>query len=142
MTSAFRPDVIDTHMLTNIITGQILFPLFYYPIKHRAPRSLMVITSQVIMENPVKEIADVIHLLTQSPPSTQRQTIEKYFSPDASFTHPFCRTGKWQNSRMLVQTIYRWYKIMSPSIDITVHSIGMCDLNVAQVLRKLTWISI
>ena len=76
------------------------------------------------MENPVNEIAGVIHLLTQSPPSTQRQTIEKYFTPNASFTHPFCRTGKWPNSRLLVQIIYRWYKIMSPSIDITVQSVG------------------
>ncbi|KAF2631819.1 hypothetical protein BU25DRAFT_455237 [Macroventuria anomochaeta] len=76
------------------------------------------------MENPVKEIAGVIHLLTQSPPSTQRQTIDTYFTPNASFTHPFCRTGKWPNSRLLVAIIYRWYKIMSPSIDITVQSVA------------------
>ncbi|KAF3035134.1 hypothetical protein E8E12_006207 [Didymella heteroderae] len=81
------------------------------------------------MENPVEEIADVIHLLTQSPPSTQRQTIEKYFATDASFTHPFCRTGKWPNSRLLVGLIYRWYKIMSPSIDITVQSVAFDESN-------------
>ncbi|KAJ4991442.1 hypothetical protein SVAN01_03089 [Stagonosporopsis vannaccii] len=81
------------------------------------------------MENPVKEIADVIHLLTQSPPSTQRQTIEQYFTPNASFSHPFCRTGKWPNSRLLVQIIYRWYKIMSPNIDITVQSIAFDEPN-------------
>ncbi|KAJ4356980.1 hypothetical protein N0V95_002852 [Ascochyta clinopodiicola] len=81
------------------------------------------------MEDPVKEIAGVIHLLTQSPPSTQRQTIEKYFTPNASFTHPFCRTGEWQNSRLLVAAIYRWYKIMSPSIDITVQSVAFDETN-------------
>ncbi|KZM26189.1 uncharacterized protein EKO05_0000440 [Ascochyta rabiei] len=81
------------------------------------------------MENPVKEIAGVIHLLTQSPPSTQRQTIETYFTPNASFTHPFCRTGKWPNSRWLIAAIYRWYKIMSPSIDITVQSVAFDESN-------------
>ncbi|PSN64709.1 hypothetical protein BS50DRAFT_602288 [Corynespora cassiicola Philippines] len=76
------------------------------------------------MENPVKEISGVIHLLTQSPPSQQRETIETYFTPNASFTHPFCRTGSWQNSRFLIHSIYRWYKIMSPRIDITVQSVA------------------
>ena len=91
--------------------------------RHRCHR-LEHIENPQKMENPTKEIADVIHLLTQSPPSTQRQTIDKYFTSDASFTHPFCRTGKWPNSRLLVQIIYRWYKIMSPNIDITVQSVG------------------
>ncbi|KAF1931485.1 uncharacterized protein M421DRAFT_55681 [Didymella exigua CBS 183.55] len=81
------------------------------------------------MENPVEEITNVIHLLTQSPPSTQRQTVEKYFTPNASFTHPFCRTGQWPNSRLLVGLIYRWYKIMSPSIDITVQSVAYDESN-------------
>lgn len=141
-TFAFQSDVIDIHMSTYIIPRQFLSSLSNHPIEHHTPRSLISIAAQLIMENPVKEIADVIHLLTQSPPSTQRKTIEKYFSVDASFTHPFCRTGKWPNSRMLVQIIYRWYKIMSPIIDITVHSIGMCDLDFSRILQKLTKISI
>lgn len=138
--SVFRSDVIDIHMSTNIVAGQILFSLFDLPINHYTPS--FPITTHLTMENPVKEIAGVIHLLTQSPPSTQRQTIEKYFSLDASFTHPFCRTGKWPNSRMLIQIIYRWYKIMSPSIDITVHSVGMCDLDFPQALQELIKISV
>ncbi|KAJ4375265.1 hypothetical protein N0V83_002351 [Neocucurbitaria cava] len=77
----------------------------------------------------VKEISGVIHLLTQSPPSVQRETIETYFTPNASFTHPFCRTGSWPNSRWLVEMIYRWYKIMSPSIDITVQSVAFDERN-------------
>ncbi|KAF2012129.1 hypothetical protein BU24DRAFT_425965 [Aaosphaeria arxii CBS 175.79] len=81
------------------------------------------------MENPVKEISGVIHLLTQSPPSEQRATIETYFTPAASFTHPFCRTGKWENSRWLVIAIYRWYKIMSPRIDISVESVAFDEPN-------------
>lgn len=66
----------------------------------------------------------MIHLLTQSPPSIQHETIETYFTPNASFIHPFCRTGSWSNSRWLIGAIYRWYKIMSPRIDITVQSVG------------------
>ncbi|KAL6707845.1 hypothetical protein ACN47E_003745 [Coniothyrium glycines] len=81
------------------------------------------------MDNPVKDIPRVVHLLTQSPPSIQRATIDSYFTPDASFTHPFCRTGKWPNSRLLVAFIYRWYKIMSPTIDITVQSVAFDETN-------------
>jgi hypothetical protein len=77
----------------------------------------------------VKEISSVIHSLTQTPPSTQHATVEKYFTRNASFTHPFCRTGSFElsdavNSRFLVQSIYRWYKIMSPRIDLHVNSVG------------------
>ncbi|KAH7336745.1 hypothetical protein BKA66DRAFT_479914 [Pyrenochaeta sp. MPI-SDFR-AT-0127] len=81
------------------------------------------------MEDPAREIPAVIHLLTQSSPSVQRETIERYFTPNASFTHPFCRTGSWQispwlNSRWVVEMIYRWYKIMSPRIELTVQSVA------------------
>ncbi|KAI8939015.1 hypothetical protein NX059_004858 [Plenodomus lindquistii] len=76
------------------------------------------------MDDPVAEIPHVIHLLTQSPPSIQRDAIEKYFTPNASFTHPFVRTGSWSHSRVLIQCIYRWYKIMSPRVEITVQSVA------------------
>jgi hypothetical protein len=72
----------------------------------------------------VKEIPGVIHLLTQSPPSLQRAAIDKYFTIDAAFSHPFCRTWSFPNSRLLVAATYRWYKIMSPQIDLTVQSVG------------------
>ncbi|KAH6839796.1 hypothetical protein B0T12DRAFT_318052, partial [Alternaria alternata] len=78
---------------------------------------------------PVKEIPAVIHLLTQSPPSLQRATIEKYFTPDAAFSHPFCRTWSRPNSRWLVERTYRWYKIMSPRIDCTVQSVAFDEKN-------------
>jgi len=76
------------------------------------------------MEDPPAEIPSIIHRLTQSPPSLQRQTIETYFTPDASFTHPFCRTGSFDGSRWLIWCIYRWYKILSPRIDLEVESVG------------------
>ncbi|KAF2799443.1 hypothetical protein K505DRAFT_62869 [Melanomma pulvis-pyrius CBS 109.77] len=81
------------------------------------------------MENPVKQIPGIIHALTQSPPSVQREIIDIYFTPSASFTHPFCRTGSWENSRFLIHAIYRWYKIMSPRIDLTVESVAFDEVN-------------
>ncbi|KAF2402377.1 hypothetical protein EJ06DRAFT_580641 [Trichodelitschia bisporula] len=81
------------------------------------------------MEEPVNDIPSIIHTLTQSTPSTQRATIEAYFTRDASFTHPFCRTGSFAfsprfNSRELIIAIYRWYKILSPRIDLEVTSVA------------------
>jgi hypothetical protein len=93
------------------------------------------------MEDPKNDIPDIIHLLTQSPPSLQRRTIDRYFTRDASFTHPFCRTGRWSNSRLLVAAVYRWYKIMSPRIDLRVNSVAYDEtnlilyVNISQVFR-------
>ncbi|KAL2042474.1 hypothetical protein N7G274_004967 [Stereocaulon virgatum] len=81
------------------------------------------------MEDPPSEIPHVIHLLTQSPPSLQRATIEKYFTPNASFTHPFCRTGSFEGSRWLIWCIYRWYKIVSPRIELGVDSVAYDSKN-------------
>lgn len=76
------------------------------------------------MENPVQEIPDVVRKLTMGSPSEQEQTINAYFTPNASFTHPFCRTGSFEGSRNLVHSIYRWYKILSPEIKLKVNSVG------------------
>jgi len=78
------------------------------------------------MENPPADISHINHLLTQSAPATQRATIEKYFTPNASFTHPFCRTGSFEGSRWLIWCIYRWYKILSPRVEIQVEGVGEC----------------
>ncbi|KAL9614005.1 MAG: hypothetical protein Q9167_001485 [Letrouitia subvulpina] len=83
------------------------------------------------MVPPVQEIPRVIHLLTQSPPSLQRATLEKYFTPSASFTHPFCRTGSFEGSRWLIWCIYRWYKIMSPRIELKVDGVAFDEKNLA-----------
>jgi hypothetical protein len=81
------------------------------------------------MDDPVAEIPYVIALLTETPPSLQQSTISKYFTPTATFTHPFCRTGSSPHSRYLVERIYRWYKIMSPRISATVHSVCLDEKN-------------
>lgn len=103
------------------------------------------------MENPVAEIPEIIHLLCQSPPHLQAMTLQRYFTPSASFAHPFCRTGSYDiteyfeggrlervlnstgmggvvkevgNSRGLIGGIYRWYKILSPKIELEVDSVA------------------
>ncbi|KAG7004738.1 hypothetical protein G7Y79_00023g053220 [Physcia stellaris] len=37
---------------------------------------------------------------------------------------PFCRTGSFNGSRWLIWNIYRWYKIMSPRIEMNIESIA------------------
>ncbi|KAI9793766.1 MAG: hypothetical protein M1833_000658 [Piccolia ochrophora] len=76
------------------------------------------------MEDPIKDIPHVIRSLTQSSPHIQQQTLLTYFAPSARFTHPFCRTGSFANSRWLIWMIYRWYKILSPRIELDIDSVG------------------
>jgi len=71
------------------------------------------------------EIAGVIFRLTQTPPSVQAETIDRYYLPSATFIHPFCRTGHSPHSRKLIHGIYRWYKIMSPKIELMVNTISV-----------------
>ncbi|RMY76489.1 hypothetical protein D0863_01911 [Hortaea werneckii] len=81
------------------------------------------------MDDPIQEITPVVHLLTQGSPQEQEDTINKYFTPDASFTHPFCQTWSFNGSRKLIHSIFRWYKIMSPKIDLQVNSVAYDEAN-------------
>lgn len=76
------------------------------------------------MEDPVRDAPGVVHKLTQGSPKLQQETIDTYFTQNATFIHPFCRTVSFDGSRVLLQFIYRWYKIMSPQIDLKVNSVG------------------
>lgn len=76
------------------------------------------------MDDPVSEIPEIVHSLIQGSPSEQADAINTYFTPNASFTHPFCRTGSFEGSRLLIHAIFRWYKIMSPRIEGGVDGIG------------------
>ncbi|PTB66144.1 hypothetical protein BBK36DRAFT_1168769 [Trichoderma citrinoviride] len=84
------------------------------------------------MENPVQEIAAVINALTKGTPQQQQDTLNTYFLSNASFTHPFCRVPSFSrgsiplardlDSRWLILGIYRWYRTLSPKINLTVDS--------------------
>lgn len=80
------------------------------------------------MEDPVREIPGIIHALCETSPSQQKAALYANFTPDASFTHPFCATSSWSlsptlNSRWALLKIYQWYKIMSPHISLEVLSV-------------------
>lgn len=82
------------------------------------------------MENPVEEIPAVIRLLTQSTtPSLQEKAVERFFTRNASFVHPFCRVPSFEGSRWWVLKIFQWYKIMSPRIEMEIHSIAFDEKN-------------
>ncbi|KAJ5930240.1 hypothetical protein N7466_005733 [Penicillium verhagenii] len=90
------------------------------------------------MEHPVEEIGQVIRLLTQSPPSLQQKCLERFFTQDASFYHPFCIVPSFEGSRWYVLKIFQWYKIMSPRIELEVHSIGKPLQPILQTRTPLT----
>ena len=77
----------------------------------------------------VADIPTVIRGLTQSPPSFQETVLHRYFTNNVSFTHPFCRVPSFEGSRWWVSKIFQWYKIMSPRIELEIHSIGMSTGN-------------
>lgn len=88
----------------------------------------------MIMENPEQEIRQVVRSLCQGTPDEQRRTIDRYFTPDAEFVHPFCiapRFGEGDlplpglrrlSSRDALRGIFQWYRMLSPKIVIDIDS--------------------
>ena len=97
------------------------------------------------MENPVEEIKAVVQQLTATnSPDIQKAALESYMTSDVAFRHPVCSVNAGPNSRntmlgiyqyvrlnilMLYNSIvrmllYRWYRVLSPQIEIKVESIS------------------
>lgn len=84
------------------------------------------------MENPAQDIKAVLRTLTQGSPDAQHDAIYRYYAPGAAFEHPFCWVPSFNDlnvpgvgkidSRVLVAAIYRWYKVLSPKIELEVES--------------------
>ena len=73
------------------------------------------------MDDPVAEIRGVVLQLTTGSRQQQQEALEKNFTRDASFKHPFCAvTG----DRDAILRIFQWYKILSPRIQLNVNSVG------------------
>lgn len=80
----------------------------------------------------------LIKALCQGSAQEQHDAIETHFTPDAEFQHPLCRvpslswnlsallSGGEINSRQLIMAIFRWYRLLSPKIDFTIHSTSKC----------------
>ena len=76
----------------------------------------------------------MITTLTQGSPEEQEATLKEYFLPNASFTHPYCHVPSFSkgsiplasgiDSLWVILAIYRWYRTLSPHIDIAVDSAG------------------
>jgi hypothetical protein len=96
------------------------------------------ITTEAHQTHLVKEIGGVIKSLTQGSPDVQESTLREYFLPNASFSHPYCRVpsiSKGQiplagglESIQLILAIYRWYRTLSPHIDLKVDSAGQLPI--------------
>jgi len=87
------------------------------------------------MDSPTEDITQVVHTLCQGTPDEQTQAINTYFTPNASFTHPFCRTGSFDGSRNLIHAIYKWYKLLSPKIELNVNSVAYDSSNLILYLN-------
>lgn len=82
----------------------------------------------------MKEIGSVIKTLAGGDPDEQQATLQEYFLPNASFTHPFCHVPSFSKGELplaggidslwVILGIYRWYRTLSPHIDIKVDSAG------------------
>ncbi|EMC98204.1 hypothetical protein BAUCODRAFT_32199 [Baudoinia panamericana UAMH 10762] len=81
------------------------------------------------MDDPVHEISGIVHRLTEGTPKQQEEAINRYFVPNAAFIHPFCRTGSFEGSRLLIHAIFRWYKIMSPIVESHVNGVAYDEAN-------------
>lgn len=76
------------------------------------------------MNDPIQDVGRVVHTLTQGTPNEQEAALETYYTEDASFIHPFCRVNSFPGSRGRILAILKWYKIMSPRIELEIESIG------------------
>lgn len=84
------------------------------------------------MEDPVRDVKHIIRSLTQGSPQEQSDALYRYYAPGASFVHPFCRVPSFKDvqvpglggtdSRALILAVLKWYKILSPRIDLDIVS--------------------
>lgn len=82
----------------------------------------------------VKQINGVVRDLCQGSAKEQTAAVKNYFLPEASFLHPFCWVPSFSNvnvpligavnSRVFIQAIFRWYRLLSPKVDLEIHSSG------------------
>ena len=104
----------------------------YFFFAGRLPSSSKVTVTQsnlTKMENPTEEIFDIVRVLCQGSPPEQQKTLRTYFTPDAEFIHPFCRVNSSSGSRDAIGAIFRWYKVMSPRIQLSFQSAAFDEKN-------------
>ncbi|KDN41536.1 hypothetical protein K437DRAFT_258245 [Tilletiaria anomala UBC 951] len=99
------------------------------------------------MEDPRAEVSAVVTALIEAPnAAAQRDTLQSFFTPDASFDHPLCAVRASPNSRDSgLLPIYQWLKIMFDS-SIVVNSVGFDEhrgdrlyVDASQTLKPRVW---
>ncbi|KAI0033187.1 hypothetical protein K488DRAFT_78010 [Vararia minispora EC-137] len=98
------------------------------------------------MQNPKQEIEHVFGLLTQAHTATvQAEALNRFYTYDAAFRHPLCTVPSAPGSRKEILGIYRWYRIMSPTIQGDVETIAYDEENsiiYLEVVQKFhIWLS-
>ncbi|KFY89021.1 hypothetical protein V500_05997 [Pseudogymnoascus sp. VKM F-4518 (FW-2643)] len=81
----------------------------------------------------VKETPQVIRTLCSGTPAQQLAALDANFTHDASFRHTICRVPSFGdvnvpllgavNSRWVIGCVYRWYKVLSPRIEVDIESV-------------------
>ncbi|EIW78037.1 hypothetical protein CONPUDRAFT_167999 [Coniophora puteana RWD-64-598 SS2] len=75
------------------------------------------------MQDPAKEVSHVIELLSTSrSPYITRQTVEKFYTEDASFRHPFVAVESSATSRERLIGIFDWYCTIAETSSSKFHS--------------------
>lgn len=77
------------------------------------------------MQDPVYEIGNVIKKVIQAPNATvQRETVRKFYAPDANFDHPFFLVSSSVSSRDTgILPIFQWQRCLyNPQVE--VHNVG------------------
>lgn len=76
------------------------------------------------MEDPELELPQIIALLTENDDAKiQRRTVQRYFHPHASFTHPLVTVAGGEGSRERLMRIYGVYKFFTRDVRITIDRI-------------------
>ncbi|WFD35969.1 hypothetical protein MCUN1_002840 [Malassezia cuniculi] len=78
------------------------------------------------MEDPKRDITDVVKgLVSAKNANEQRDTLQHYFLPDASFDHPLCAVSSYSNSRDTgILPIYQWLRIFFKDTLVVVDQIA------------------
>ncbi|KAG6366490.1 hypothetical protein INS49_000667 [Diaporthe citri] len=83
--------------------------------------------------------------LRDGTPDEQRRTIDRFFTPDAEFVHPFCIAPRFSegdlvlpglrrlSSRDALRGIFQWYRMLSPKIVIDIDTAYKMYLDMRQV---------
>ncbi|KIJ47848.1 hypothetical protein M422DRAFT_163336 [Sphaerobolus stellatus SS14] len=76
------------------------------------------------MENPAEQLPGAIKMITQAiNADIQKAAIEQFFTHDAGFNHPAITVVPYDRSRDDIISIYQWYRISSPRVDMVIDDV-------------------